>query len=226
MLSCEAVAPEKPSTADQEVSKQLQQDRGFLMRKVVPSDNSCLFTSVNFALTGNLDLSCGREMRKLIAKVVSSDKETYNDAFLEKSNKEYAKWIMHDDTWGGAIELSILAKHHGVEIAVLDTQTGRIDRYGEDAHFPQRVMLIYDGLHYDPLVMEFPSEQSQTIFPSADESVWQQALQLGIEAKSSRQYTDVKRFTLRCMVCEAVFAGQSQAQEHALSSGHTNFGEI
>ncbi|XP_014677116.1 PREDICTED: ubiquitin thioesterase OTU1-like [Priapulus caudatus] len=224
-LSSEAIAVAKSSTADRKVSAQLQQNAGLLMRKVVPSDNSCLFTSVNYVLTGALDVSCSRDMRKLIADVVTADADTYNDAFLEKSNKEYAEWIAHEDAWGGAIELSILAKHHGVEMAVLDAQTGRIDRYGEDAHYPTRVLLIYDGLHYDPLVMERASEQT-TVFAIGDDYVWQQALQLGVEARSSRQYTDVKRFALRCMVCDVALTGQTEAQEHALASGHTNFGEV
>ena len=31
----------------------------------------------------------------------------------------------------GAIELSILARHYETEIAVVDIQTGRVDKFGE-----------------------------------------------------------------------------------------------
>ena len=34
----------------------------------------------------------------------------------------------------GAIELSILSKHYQTEIAVVDIETGRVDRYGK-SHF-------------------------------------------------------------------------------------------
>ena len=38
-----------------------------------------------------------------------------------------------------------------MEICVLNTQSGgRIDYFGEDRHFPYRVFLLYDNLHYDP----------------------------------------------------------------------------
>lgn len=69
-------------------------------------------------------------------------------------------------------------------------------------------------------------DSNKTIFPIDDESVFLQAQQLAEEAKSSRQYTDVNKFKLRCMDCDAVFTGQLDATTHAKSKGHTNFGEI
>lgn len=47
--------------------------------------------------------------------------------------------------WGGAIELSILSRHLGNEIAAFDIQTQRVDIYGQDAGYGERVMVIYDG---------------------------------------------------------------------------------
>ena len=35
----------------------------------------------------------------------------------------------------GAIELSILSKHYQTEIAVVDTESGRIDRFGKTFNF-------------------------------------------------------------------------------------------
>lgn len=51
------------------------------------------------------------------------------------------------------------------------------------------------------------------------------AQMLANEAKSSRQYTDVNRFTLKCHDCGYIMIGQSQAQEHAKMTAHTNFNE-
>jgi len=48
---------------------------------------------------------------------------------------------------------------------------------------------------------------------------------LANEAKSSRQYTDVNRFTLKCLDCGCIMIGQTQAQEHAKATAHTNFNE-
>ena len=39
------------------------------------------------------------------------------------------------------------------EVAAYDVQTKRCDLYGQDAGYGERVMLIYDGLHYDALAV-------------------------------------------------------------------------
>jgi hypothetical protein len=56
-----------------------------------------------------------------------------------------------DDSWGGGIELAILTQEYEIEICVINTESGgRIDYFGEDRHFPYRVFLLYNNLHYDP----------------------------------------------------------------------------
>uniref|UniRef100_A0AAZ1XKN5 Ubiquitin thioesterase OTU n=1 Tax=Oreochromis aureus TaxID=47969 RepID=A0AAZ1XKN5_OREAU len=162
-----------------------------LARRVVPADNSCLFTSVYYVVEG------------LIAQIVSSDPAAYSEAVLGKTNEEYCTWIRRDDTWGGAIEVSILSKFYQCEICVVDTQTVRVDRFGEDAGYHKRVLLIYD-----------------------DGVILAQALELAGEARRKRQFTDVNRFALRCMVCQTGLVGQKEAREHAKETGHTNFGEV
>ncbi|KAL9441585.1 hypothetical protein AB3S75_020143 [Citrus x aurantiifolia] len=48
-------------------------------------------------------------------------------------------------------------------------QTTRCDLYGQEKKYSERVMLIYDGLHYDALAISpfegAPEEFDQTIFP-------------------------------------------------------------
>ncbi|XP_012934049.1 ubiquitin thioesterase OTU1 [Heterocephalus glaber] len=200
-----------------------------LARTVVPADNSCLFTSVYYVVEGGvLNPACAPEMRRLIAQIVASDPDFYSEAILGKTNQEYCDWIKRDDTWGGAIEISILSKFYQCEICVVDTQTVRIDRFGEDAGYSKRVLLIYDGIHYDPLQRNFPDPDTPplTIFSSNDDIVLVQALELADEARRKRQFTDVNRFTLRCMVCQKGLTGQAEAREHAKETGHTNFGEV
>ena len=47
--------------------------------------------------------------------------------------------------------MAILTQEYQVEICVINTESGgRIDHFGEDKHFPYRVFLLYDNLHYDP----------------------------------------------------------------------------
>ncbi|XP_051003289.1 ubiquitin thioesterase OTU1 [Acomys russatus] len=200
-----------------------------LTRTSVPADNSCLFTSVYYVVEGGvLNPACAPEMRRLIAQIVASDPDFYSEAILGKTNEEYCEWIKRDDTWGGAIEISILSKFYQCEICVVDTQTVRIDRFGEDAGYTKRVLLIYDGIHYDPLQRNFPDPDTPplTIFSSNDDIVLVQALELADEARRKRQFTDVNRFTLRCMVCQKGLTGQAEARDHAKETGHTNFGEV
>ncbi|MQL96900.1 hypothetical protein Taro_029578, partial [Colocasia esculenta] len=74
-----------------------------------------------------------------------------------------------------AIELSILSEYYGREIAAYDIQTTRCDLYGQDKKYNERVMLIYDGLHYDALAMSpaegAPEEFDQTIFSVYDGTI-------------------------------------------------------
>ena len=44
-----------------------------------------------------------------------------------------------------------LCRHFGREIAAHDIQTKRCDVYGSGEGYQERVMLIYNGLHYDAL---------------------------------------------------------------------------
>lgn len=199
---------------------------GRLMRKVVPANNSCLFTSVNFLMeNGRLDLDCQRAMRELIAKTVKNDPDTFNEAILGKKNAAYCDWIRDAKSWGGSIEIMILSKYYKCEICVVDIRTNRIDRFGEDCAYPIRVFIIYDGIHFDPLYLEADS-MVQTIFSTSDDLVMLQALEIANEAKNAHQYTDVSNFKLKCLVCQQPLKGQKAAQEHAEKTGHINFGEI
>lgn len=222
----------KPSAGSPVVTKrtmEVMEALPVLARRVVPADNSCLFTSINYVVEGGVyDPGCAPEMRNLIAQIVGSDPEAYCEAVLGKSNREYCEWIRREETWGGAIEVSILSKFYQCEICVVDTQTVRIDRFGEDAGYTKRVLLIYDGIHYDPLERKILDSDvpPQTIFSTTDDVVLAQALELADEARRKRQFTDVNRFTLRCMVCQKGLTGQVEAREHAKETGHTNFGEV
>jgi len=104
--------------------------------------------------SGKVDTTCASFMREIIANAVSADPDEYSEAFLGRPNDEYCKWILKCDSWGGAIELSILSKFYGLEIAVIDSINAIINRFGEDQHYAQRVFLIFDGIHYDPLYLE------------------------------------------------------------------------
>ncbi|KAH7544388.1 hypothetical protein JRO89_XS15G0159300 [Xanthoceras sorbifolium] len=204
---------------------------GIVVRRVIPSDNSCLFNAVGYVM--DHDKNKAPELRQVIAATVVSDPVKYSEAFLGKPNEEYCSWILDSEKWGGAIELAILADYYGREIAAYDIQTSRCDLYGQEKKYSERVMLIYDGLHYDALAMSpfdgAPEEFDQTIFPVRfDRTIGPAeglALNLVKEQQRKRSYTDTANFTLRCGVCQIGVIGQKEAVEHAQATGHVNFQE-
>lgn len=94
-------------------------------------------------------------MRQLVADCIANQPDTYNDAILGRPVKEYCDWIRNTTSWGGAIELAVLSNHFRFEIAVVNSTTGVISRFGEDKGYDKRVFLLFDGIHYDPLYMDF-----------------------------------------------------------------------
>ncbi|KAG7015196.1 Ubiquitin thioesterase OTU1, partial [Cucurbita argyrosperma subsp. argyrosperma] len=188
---------------------------GTVLRRVIPSDNSCLFNAVGYVM--DHDKGKATELRQVIAATVASDPTRYSEAFLGKPNEEYCAWILDSEKWGGAIELSILSEYYGREIAAYDIQTTRCDLYGQEKKYSERVLLIYDGLHYDALVMSpfegAPEEFDQTIFSvNRDRSIGpieEQALHFVKEQQRKRSFTDAANFTLRCGVCQIGVIGQT-----------------
>ncbi|CAA3020021.1 ubiquitin thioesterase OTU1-like [Olea europaea var. sylvestris] len=204
---------------------------GIIVRRVIPSDNSCLFNAVGYVM--DHEKNKAPELRQVIAATVASYPEKFSEAFLEKPNEEYCAWILNPEKWGGGIELAILAEYYGREIAAYDIQTSRCDLYGQEKNYSERVMLIYDGLHYDALAMSpaegAPEEFDQTIFPVLEDrtlgSAERLALNLVRDQQRRRSYTDTANFTLRCGTCQIGVIGQKEAVEHAQATGHVNFQE-
>lgn len=204
---------------------------GTAVRRVIDSDNSCLFNAVGYVM--DHDKKKAPELRQVIAAAVVSDPTQYSEAFLGKPNEEYCSWILNPEKWGGAIELAILAEYYGREIAAYDIQTTRCDLYGQGKSYSERVMLIYDGLHYDALAISpfegAPEEFDQTIFAVQKNGfigpVENMALNLIKDQQRKRSYTDTANFTLRCGVCQIGVIGQKEAVEHAQTTGHVNFQE-
>lgn len=201
-----------------------------MVRRVVEGDNSCLFNAVGYVIHGSRGLA--DNLRALIARTVADDPETFTEAWLERPNDEYCAWILDESNWGGAIELAILAKHYRVEIAAYDIQSQRCDLYGEGAGYNQRVMVLYDGIHYDALSLaafpDAPEALDTSVFPSESElasGAARSASEVVAVAHAARAYTDTAGFTLRCSVCQVGLMGERDARIHAEQTGHQNFQE-
>jgi ubiquitin thioesterase OTU1 len=70
--------------------------------RVMPDDNSCMFTAFGGAL-GIADPS--RFLRKQIGEYILSHPDEYTKAILGEEPSKYARRMQQLDVWGGAIEL-------------------------------------------------------------------------------------------------------------------------
>jgi len=204
----------------------------YARRRVIESDNSCLFNAVGYGVERTLTKAS--ELRAAIVTAIKADPETFNEGFLGKPTEEYVSWITRTNSWGGQVELFILSKHYGVEIAAYDIQTERCDIYGQSEGYTTRIAVIYDGLHYDALVLSPVPDGSRpeddvTHLPSSDDPrcdvVDLKMRALVREQHLARSFTDTANFSLRCLVCQKGLKGESEAVAHAKETGHANFGE-
>ena len=197
-----------------------------LIRRVIASDNSCLFNAVGYALEGRRR-DAASELRDIIAGFILSDPVTYNEGLLGKVPEVYCQWIRLPASWGGAPELAILAQYYQVQIACVSIQTIRIDQFGDS---PNRIYLLYDNIHYDIIVRNTSPTASEasdaTIFPSSDSTTEAEALALARDLQQQRQFTDLTGCTLMCGVCNQGFKGQKEAIRHGNETGHMNFQEV
>ncbi len=187
----------------------------------IASDNSCLFNAVLFvAEEGTTNKSKGMELGEIIASIVMSDPIKYNKAILGKSTNEYIEYIMDSNHWGGSIELSVLANYYEIQINAIDVIIN-MHRFDENNNYKQCVYIIYDGIHYDALIMKCNNKIIHK-FVTTNDSVLAQALSIAAERNSQKKYTDVYNFGLLCNDCNAKLKGQNEAQKHAEITGHAN----
>lgn len=118
---------------------------------------------------------------------------------------EYIRTILSPNSWGGAIELTILAAHYRTEIASIDVETGRIDRFGDEGE--GRALLIYSGIHYDAAVLapepSAPQDFCVSVVPSGGtegEHVLEALRVLATKLRAKRAYTNTATFDLKCEV--------------------------
>lgn len=225
--------PPQPQQAPSDTTISASASEGHIVRRVIPSDNSCLFNSVAYCLDGHQARSKSHRyapgLRKVIADIIAANPLLYDEAFLGKSNSEYADWIRKNESWGGAIELSLLSQFYRIQIRAFDIQTTRTDCFGEGQNYSCQIFLLYDGIHYDLLAINplenGPEEFDQTVFSTGDEAAVEKALRFVQKLNKEKQFTDLSGFTLRCLVCKQGLKGQKEAAMHAKSTGHVNFGE-
>ena len=197
-----------------------------MLRRVIDSDNSCLFNSIGFCMLDSKKKS--DILRAHVKTTIKNNHEEYKD-MLDKSLDEYLDWITESTSWGGGPELYILSKFFHSEMAVINVQTLNTTIYGEQDGYSQRIYLLYSGIHYDAItrnIYEDAEESSDIkIFDSNDKYAYEGALYVASELRKKKQFTNLKDFELICSVCFEGLKGMKEAQEHAKLTLHTNFAE-
>ncbi|KAM0792437.1 hypothetical protein ACM66B_005114 [Microbotryomycetes sp. NB124-2] len=210
-------------------------DGGNLILRVVPDDNSCLYSSSGLLLEPGRD-NVATYLRQIVADEIRANPDTWSDAMLGRPRAEYVSTILSKNSWGGAIELSILAQRYQVEICSIDVQTGRIDRFGYGNGYSSLCFVVYSGIHYDALTFSFmdPETAASSLefdilkFESGSEqaqAITRAALELVSQLRKEHAYTDAATFTLKCEQCGTAIVGEKDARAHAMQTGHTQFGE-
>ncbi|KAL2268095.1 hypothetical protein VTJ83DRAFT_2941 [Remersonia thermophila] len=200
---------------------------GYLVLRVMPDDNSCMFTAFGGAI--GLE-NPSRKLRDQVADYILSHPDQYNAAILGEPPLRYTNRMRQMDTWGGAIELSILSDIYNLEISSIDVKTLRIDRFGENK--TNRVIIVYSGIHYDRIAFTMdpshPVEVDETRWPVEDAEVLERACELARRLQQMHYYTDTTDFVLKCEKpgCNWIGQGAKEASKHEKETGHTQFGEL
>jgi len=199
----------------------------------IPNDNSCLFNAVGGLIEGFN--ACGQqlvtELRQTVASVIQQNQDDkYSDAVLGDISKEkYVENILKENTWGGGIELAILADIHDIEIASFDVETCHLYLFGQQDDIKKqrsrRIYLVYYGVHYDALYDINSNGTFQRIFSPNDEIIYQRALLTVRQLQRDGNFTNLSKFSLKCSNCSQGFVGAVEAQEHAKNTGHFGFEE-
>ncbi|CAG5095157.1 Oidioi.mRNA.OKI2018_I69.XSR.g14057.t1.cds [Oikopleura dioica] len=210
-----------------ETASQSKKSSG-MRRFDVPGDNHCLFYSIYFLMNeGVLEKSKARQLRATVGQYVMQPSSSFTELVLGKPQDDYAAWIQSNNSWGGAVEVKIFSNLYRVEIHAVDIMTGRIDKYN-GGKYQQKIFLLYDGIHYDPLYWEFEEQglPKQTAFQSDDMTSELGAVEIARVLQAARQYTDVSKFSIKCEVCAKYLEGDREAALHVQETGHMQFVEI
>lgn len=100
--------------------------------RVMPDDNSCMFTAFGGAIA--LD-DPARHLRQKVADYIMAHPEKYSKVILGDDPARYTHRMKQSDTWGGAIELSILSDIYDIEICSIDVKVDSLPLAPEGGAF-------------------------------------------------------------------------------------------
>ncbi|KAL3229828.1 Ubiquitin thioesterase OTU1 [Nakaseomyces bracarensis] len=195
----------------------------------VPDDNSCLFHAISYSK--HKRLSTSQILREMCAQEILSDKVKYNQAILDQSNEDYARWILQKDAWGGGIEIGILSEYLKVAIYVLDLDSLTIGKFNEE-RYDDFILISFNGVHYDAIeILDRSNNDTQTVFNLIKDSelcisILNNAVELAKKLRSSGYKFNTRKDKIKCNICQEQFNGEREVAKHAEKTGHVDFGQV
>jgi ubiquitin thioesterase OTU1 len=202
------------------------------IQRYVNHDNSCLFSTISYLIDKeNFNESSSLIYRLTIVDYIKENTKITND-LLGMDKEEYISKIENPSCWGGAIELKIFSDILETQIASIDIQSGRIDIFGETKDFTKRIYVLYNGIHYDPLVMNSIGNEENlnsdiTIFEPEDYDKLIKFKDLAEKLKSDGKFVDLNNINnYKCCSCNEQFSEEADVYIHAQNNNHWKFDEI
>jgi len=226
-------ASARPAQSPEDVTVPWPEREGTVLLRIMPSDNSCLFTAFGGALPTQIPAP---RLRRMMADFIAEHPEEYTEAVLGSSPAQYSRSIQDPDRWGGGIELSILSSIFDIEICTFDVQAQNLIKFGENKK--DRCILVYSGIHYDRVAFalseppyeqtDLPPEMDCTRWSTDDNEILSKTHDLVNKLHNAHYYTDTEGLILRCDVpgCDWIGSGQAAGQQHAQKTGHLELSEV
>ena len=200
------------------------------IRRYVNADNSCLFSSIAYLINkNNFNENSGLIYRLMIVDYIKEG--NISQDILGVSKDEYILKMADIKSWGGAIELKLFSDLFEIEIASLDVMSGRLHLFGETKNYNKRIYVMYNGVHYDPLIMNFDesaeTETDITIFDSDDDDKLIMFKDYIESIKARGDYVDPSKIqNFQCSDCQDIFTNEHDVMKHAEQNNHWNFAQI
>ena len=196
-------------------------------QRFVDADNSCLFSSIGYLLDDKFDENTKLKYRQLLINYLEG--LDIDIATLGTSKEEYINNMIDINTWGGAIELKLFSDLFQTEIVSIDIQFNRADIFGQGCNYINRIFVLYNGIHYDPLVMATSEDNDSDIkiFDSSDHNILINFQSFANTLKQKGNYVDLSNsLNLKCSDCGTMCQSQDDAAFHGTNYNHWNFEEM
>jgi len=203
---------------------------GIPIRRYVDADDSCLFSSIAYLFDRkNFNESSSLIYRNMIVEYLCNN--IFDDELLDLPKNDYINEISNPSKWGGGIEIKIFTEILKIEIAIVDVQTNRIDLFGQDKNYSNRIFILYNGVHYDPLVINFDEsaepDSDLTVFKTNEHDIFDLFKTYVKKFTEKGDFVDMGNLcSLECTECNQKFLNEEAATGHAKKLDHWSFKQI